>query len=184
MWQVRVRRMGFPEESKSFSTKTEAQAWAHAIEAAMEKGTHQLYHETQHLLLEDVLLRYKTEVTRPSEEKREGERIDFMIRQKFSGHSMATLTSAVVAGYRDRRLKTVSAGTIIRELSILSGAISHGRRELGVPTPNPCALVRKPATPQGRIRLAVVLNLQRCVPRDDNMSHMSDCNPPMSCVEE
>jgi hypothetical protein len=144
------------------------------------QGTHQLYHETQHLLLEDVLLRYKTEVTRPSEGKREGERIDFMIRQKFSGHSMATLTSAVVAGYRDRRLKTVSAGTIIRELSILSGAISHGRRELGVPTPNPCALVRKPATPQGRIRLAVVLNLQRCVPRDDNMSHMSDCNPPMS----
>lgn len=146
--------MGYPEESKSFTTKAEAQAWARGVETAMDKGTHQPYHEARHLLLKDVLLRYKAEVT-PTKRgaKREGQSIDFMTRQKFTGHSMATLTSAVVAGYRDERLKTVSAGTIIRELSILSGAISHARREWGVPTPNPCALVRKPTTPQGRTRL-------------------------------
>lgn len=146
--------MGYPEESKSFTTKAEAQTWARGVETAMDKGTHQPYHEARHLLLKDVLLRYKAEVT-PTKRgaKREGQSIDFMTRQKFTGHSMATLTSAVVAGYRDERLKTVSAGTIIRELSILSGAISHARREWGVPTPNPCALVRKPTTPQGRTRL-------------------------------
>ena len=55
--------MGFPEESKSFTTKADAQAWARGIEAAMDKGTHQPYHEARNLLLKEVLLRYKAEVT-------------------------------------------------------------------------------------------------------------------------
>jgi integrase len=120
----------------------------------MDRGTHQAAHEARDLLLKEVLKRYKQEVT-PTKRgaKREGEGIDFMIRQRFAAYSMATLTPAIVATYRDERLKTVGAGTIIRELSILSGIISHARREWGVPTPNPCALVRKPATPQGRSRL-------------------------------
>jgi integrase len=149
-----VRRLGFPEESASFATKAEAQAWARSIEAAMDRGTHQAAHEARDLLLKEVLKRYKQEVT-PTKRgaKREGEGIDFMIRQRMAGYSMATLTPGIVAAYRDERLKTVGAGTIIRELSILSGIISHARREWGVPTPNPCALVRKPATPQGRSRL-------------------------------
>jgi integrase len=85
--------------------------------------------------------------------KREAEGIKFMQRQKIAAFSMTKLTPAVVAAYRDERLKTVAAGTIIRELSILSGIITHARKEWGLPTPNPCALVRKPPTPQGRTRL-------------------------------
>jgi integrase len=153
-WQARVRRLGFPEESGSFSTKAEAQAWARSLEAAMDRGTYQAAHEARDLLLKEILKRYKHEVT-PTKRgaKREGEGIDFMIRQRIAGYSMANLTPAIVAAYRDERLKTVGAGTIIRELSILSGVISHARREWGVPTQNPCALVRKPATPRGRSRL-------------------------------
>jgi integrase len=120
----------------------------------MERGTHQAGNEGRDLLLKEVLKRYKQEVT-PTKRgaKREGEGIDFMIRQRIAGYSMATLTSGIVAAYRDERLKTVGAGTIIRELSILSGIIYHARREWGVPTPNPCALVRKPATPLSRSRI-------------------------------
>jgi integrase len=76
-----------------------------------------------------------------------------MLRQKFAAHSMAFLSPSVVAQYRDQRLKTVAPDTIIRELSILSSVISHARKESGLTTPNPCALVRKPPTPQGRARL-------------------------------
>jgi integrase len=85
--------------------------------------------------------------------QREAEGIQFMMRQKIASYSMTNLTPAVIAGYRDDRLKTVSAGTIIRELSILSGIISHARKEWSLPTANPCALVRKPPTPPGRTRL-------------------------------
>ena len=88
-WQARVRRLGFPEESASFATKAEAQAWARSIEAAMDRGTHQAAHEARDLLLKEVLKRYKQEVT-PTKRgaKREGEGIDFMIRQRMAGYSM------------------------------------------------------------------------------------------------
>jgi integrase len=85
--------------------------------------------------------------------QREAEGIQFMLRQRIASYSMANLTPSVIAGYRDDRMKTVGAGTIIRELSILSGIISHARKEWSLPTANPCALVRKPPTPPGRTRL-------------------------------
>ncbi|WP_426339938.1 tyrosine-type recombinase/integrase [Pseudoduganella sp. S-14] len=153
-WQARVRRKGFPDEVKSFTTKAEAVAWAREIEAAMHKGIHQDLSAAHEWLLGDLLKRYMTEVSPTKRSaKRERESITFMLRQRMASYSMAKLTPAVIAAYRDDRLKTISAGTIIRELSILSSAISHARREWGLPTSNPCALVRKPQSPQGRYRL-------------------------------
>jgi integrase len=153
-WQARVRRKGYPDEVASFITKAEAQKWARSIEAAMDQGTHQCVNSAKDLLLADVLDRYMNEVT-PSKRgaQREAEGIRFMLRQKIAVYSMTKMTPSVVAAYRDERLKTVAAGTIIRELSILSGIITHARKEWGLPTPNPCAMVRKPPTPQGRSRL-------------------------------
>jgi integrase len=154
VWQARVRRKGYPEEVNSFKSKAEAQMWARSVESSMDQGVHQNTHQARDLLLADILRRYMQEVT-PSKRgaKRESEGIQFMLRQKIAAYSMANLTPTVVAGYRDERLKTVAAGTIIRELSILSGIITHARKEWGLPTPNPCALVRKPPTPRGRSRL-------------------------------
>ncbi|QBE64280.1 tyrosine-type recombinase/integrase [Pseudoduganella lutea] len=153
-WQARVRRKGYPDEVASFKTKTEAQTWARSIESAMEHGSHQSIQAAKDVLLSDILQRYRNEVT-PSKRgaQREAEGIQFMLRQKIASYSMLNLTPGVVAAYRDERLRTVGAGTIIRELSILSGIISHARKEWGLPTANPCALVRKPQTPPGRTRL-------------------------------
>nr|WP_315251310.1 site-specific integrase [uncultured Duganella sp.] len=154
VWQARVRRKGYPDEVKSFSTKAEAQIWARAIESAMDHGAHVATHSARNILLTNLLQRYMEEVSPTKRsEAREKQTIQFMQRHKMSAYSMEKLTPTVIANYRDERLKTVSAGTIIRELSILSSAISHARKEWGLPTENPCALVRKPATPQGRTRL-------------------------------
>jgi integrase len=154
VWQARVRRKGYPEEVASFDTKAEAQKWARSIESGMDQGSHRSIRDAEDLLLADVLKRYMKEVT-PSKRgaKREAEGIEFMLRQKIAAYSMANLSPEVVAKFRDERMKTVGAGTIIRELSILSGIITHARKEWGLPTSNPCALVRKPPTPQGRSRL-------------------------------
>lgn len=154
VWQARVRRTGYPDEVSSFITKAEAQAWARGIESAMDRGAHQATHSARNILLTDLLQRYMEEVSPTKRsERREQQTIQFMQRHKMAAYSMEKLTPTVIASYRDERLRTVSAGTIIRELSILSSAISHARREWGLPTGNPCALVRKPATPQGRTRL-------------------------------
>ena len=125
--RVRVRRKDYPDEVASFRTKTEAQKWVRHIEAAMDQETYQSTHAVKDILLMDVLQRYMEEVT-PSKRgsKREAEGIKFIQCQKIAAYSMTKLTPAVVAAYRDERLKTVSGGTIIRELSILSGIITHG----------------------------------------------------------
>ncbi|NHZ38585.1 site-specific integrase [Massilia aquatica] len=156
-WQARVRVKGFPVETKSFDSKAAAQRWAREIESSMDNGGHQHSSKGAEILLREVLQRYMEEVT-PTKRgaKREAEGIAFMQRNKVASYSMAKLSPAVVATYRDHRLKTVGAGTIIRELCILSSVISHARREWSLPISNPCELVRKPATPLGRSRLLSV----------------------------
>jgi integrase len=154
VWQAQVRRFGYPTEVKSFSNKGDAQVWARAIEAAMDQGAHQAAHSARNILLSNLLQRYGTEVSPTKRsEKREQQTIQFMRRHKMAQYSMEKLTPAVIANYRDERLKTVAPATIIRELSILSSVISHARKEWSLPTANPCALVRKPISPQGRSRL-------------------------------
>jgi integrase len=153
-WQARVRVHGFPVETRSFITKLEAQKWARETETSMDKGWYQSFDQANELLLKDVLQRYMEEVT-PSKRgaKREAEGIKFMQRHKIASYSMAKLTPEVIAHYRDLRLTTVGAGTIIREFCILSSIITHARKEWGLPISNPCQRVRKPATPIGRSRL-------------------------------
>lgn len=152
-WQARVIRKGYPEEVRSFETKQEAQKWARSIESAMDKGAYQSPSIAKGIVFYDVLERYVKEVT-PTKRgaRREAENIRFVQRQKIALYAMSVLTPAVIAAYRDERLKTVSAGTIIRELVILSSIFNHARREWGLPITNPCELVRKPPTPQGRTR--------------------------------
>lgn len=153
-WQARISAKGFPAEVKSFNTKGEAQRWAIQVEASMNNRTYQKTTVADEQRLFDILERYSSEVSpRKRGVQRERESIAFMQRQKMALYSMSNLSSSVIAEYRDERMKTVSAGTIIRELSILSSIINHARKEWGLPITNPCDLVRKPSSPQGRNRI-------------------------------
>jgi integrase len=153
-WQARVTCKGYPAEVKTFGSKIDAQKWAREVESTMDLGVYQDRSVANDQQLYDVLQRYKMEVT-PTKRgaKREAEGITFMQRHKMAAHSMAKLSPTVIAGYRDERLRTVSAGTITRELCILSSIITHARKEWSLPISNPCDLVRKPPTPRGRNRL-------------------------------
>lgn len=153
-WQVRITVKGFPETTKSFSTKAEAQQWAREIESTMYKGEFQHQAEQNHILFGDVLKRYLVEVTPSKRSKqRETEWILFVQRFKLVSYSMDKLTPAAIAEYRDERLKTIAAGTFLREISILSSVINHARKEWGITIQNPCERIRKPAIPIGRSRL-------------------------------
>ena len=100
-----------------------------------------------------ALDRYVQEVT-PIKKgaKDEAIRIRALRRDAIASFSFATLTPAAVADFRDRRLATVGAGTVIRDLAVISAVVNHARREWGVSSPNPVALVRKPSAPRGRVR--------------------------------
>ena len=62
------------------------------------------------------------------------------------------LTSQMLAEWRDKRLKAVSAGSVLRDFSLLSAIMEHARREWKWLTHNPCKDVRKPASPPSRER--------------------------------
>jgi integrase len=106
------------------------------------------------MLLSDAFLRYAEEVS-PAKRGYRDEviRINALKRAKMAAYSMAKLSPAIVAGFRDERLMVVGAGAVIRDLSLLSSVINHARREWGVTVNNPCLLVKKPPTPAGRTRV-------------------------------
>ena len=153
-WQARVRRQGFPVETKSFTSKAEAERWARSMETEMDRGVYCNRSVAESMTLGDLLKKYAEEV---SPDKRGGKeeaiRLNAMRRHRMCQLSMANLTPKAVAEYRDERLKTCGPNTIIRDLAMLSSAINHARKEWGVMVVNPVALVRKPAAPQGRDRV-------------------------------
>lgn len=153
-WQARVRRKGYPDEVKSFITRQDAEKWARSIESDIDRGQFVNTTEAQRTTLGDLIERYLFEVTPSMKGASEDTiRLKAIMRKPIAQWSMANLTAARIAVYRDERLKEVSAGTVIRELAYLSAIINHGRREWGINVPNPVQMVRKPQSPQARGRV-------------------------------
>ena len=153
-WQARVIRDGYPDQTKTFETKADAEIWARSVESEIDKGHFVSISEAQRTTLGDVIARYLVEVTPTMKGAAEDTiRLKAMMRKPIARWSMANLSAARIAAFRDERLKEVSAGTVIRELAYLSAIINHARREWGITMPNPVQMVRKPQSPQARSRV-------------------------------
>jgi len=153
-WQARVRRKGFADEVKTFTTRADAERWARSVETEMDRGSYVNRSEAESTTLGDVLERYIADVCPSMRGGIEDTiRLRAMCRTRLAKLSMAALTPMAVAAYRDERLKQVQPGTVIRDLAYLSAIINHARREWGINITNPVASVRKPSAPQGRDRV-------------------------------
>ena len=62
-WQGRIRRRGYPDITKTFETKADAEKWARALESEIDKGQFFNVSEAQRTTLGDVIARYLVEVT-------------------------------------------------------------------------------------------------------------------------
>jgi integrase len=104
--------------------------------------------------LSELLARYRDQVSPTKRSAHtEASRINAMLRRPIVHRTLAKLTSADVATYRDERLKDAAPATVVRELNTLSHAIETALREWGLWLPrNPVKLVRRPSVPQGRKR--------------------------------
>jgi integrase len=153
-WQARVRRRGYPDETKTFITRQDAEKWARSIETDIDKGQFVNVSEAQRTTFGDLIGRYLAEVT-PSMKgaKEDTIRLKAIMRKPIASWSVANLSTTRVAAYRDGRLKEVSSGTVIRELAYISAIVNHARREWGINVPNPVQMVRKPQSPQARSRV-------------------------------
>jgi integrase len=153
-YQARITRKGFPAEVKTFSTKADADRWARSVESAMDVHRYQCTKSVESMVLADLIRRYRETVT-PSKRGAVDEviRLRALERDTIARYSVANVTPEVVADYRDRRLKSCSPSTVIRDLAVLSSIFSHARREWRIGSSNPVADVRKPISPPGRDRL-------------------------------
>nr|MBA3695969.1 site-specific integrase [Methylotenera sp.] len=62
-WQVRIKRKGYPEQTKTFNSYSEATTWARLIESEIDRGVFVSRSETETTTLGELLCRYSKEVT-------------------------------------------------------------------------------------------------------------------------
>ncbi len=72
-------------------------------------------------------------------------RLEKVRKDKIAEINLADLDACHLAAWRDTRLKEVSEANVRREMVILSGVLTQGRKEWKLIGQNPMADVRKPA---------------------------------------
>lgn len=151
-WAVQIRRKGWPNQTATFRTKKDAQAWARKIESEMDRGQFVDQNAGRQTTLGDLIRVYMKDVTdhRPSAESRTAERarLERFLRDEkdLCAYAVANLTPEHFEAYRDRRLrqpvsrgktppknpKTISPSTVRRELTLLKRVIDYRKRRLGL----------------------------------------------------
>lgn len=154
-WQAVVRKSGIKPQAKTFSTKALAEAWAGKIEFGVEQIRAGITSAPQ-LTVREILEKFRDEET----PNRKGERWEeyrieaFLQNDWVESRCDALYESGVLRQWRDDRLKEVGAGTVLREMSLLSSVFGHAMKEGWIKLPaNPCSLVKRPPTPKSRSQI-------------------------------
>lgn len=156
-WQAKVRRLGQPPQSKTFDTKALAEAWARAVEREMDTDSFIPSDAATRLTFAKATERYKDEVLPRLRGKDQAEYVVNRVAEHFGRHSLASITPALLADYRDSRLKAVSAQTVSHELGMVSRIFKTAAMDWGIALPkgNPVELTRKPSISNDRDRRLV-----------------------------
>lgn len=146
-WHVQIRKKGFPNQTRTFRAKRDAQNWATNVEAEMYRGKFKDQRANKGTTFESLILHYLCEVTdkRPSEGSRisERSRLERFLKAErdICAYDIHNLQPEHFIDYRDRRLKerspnrrrkTIAPGTVKRELTVLKKVIDFKKRELGL----------------------------------------------------
>lgn len=137
-WRAEVERAG-ARRSAVFETRREAELWARRVETELLAGK-----TTSDKLFSDTALRYEKEVTAKKRGARwEQLRIPKMIAH-FDGLTLAEIDAGKIAGWRDARLRDVSASTVLRESKLLHNILAVARQEWGWLDADPFTGVKMP----------------------------------------
>lgn len=164
-WRARIRQRGYPAQSKTFRTKTEAEAWARSIETDMQRGLFVSTSDAERTTLSDLIKRFKADYAphhyRQRVDEKEAWRFQLArLDEALGEYSLVAIDQQLVAGYRDGRLKggaerkPVGDSTVRKELYMLSKLMDFAQTECGITLPrgNPVEKIRKPTDSKGRDR--------------------------------
>ena len=148
-WQAMVRLVGHSPESRSFPTRALAAGWVDEREEALRSGRPGGHGRT----VGDAMRHYAEHVSPLHRGERwERVRLARMGRDDLAGLSIDAVTAADIARWRDRRLADVSAGSVLREWSLLRSVFEVAAVDLGWRRDNPMRGARKPSAPAHRDR--------------------------------
>lgn len=153
-WHVQIRKRGYPTQTRTFESESEAKEWATVIESEMIRGVFVSRSEAEATTVRELLRRYEREVL-PHKRGHASDRSRIKtLDEAFGPYRLASLTSAQVARFRDQRLQVVGAQSVIHELTLLNRILKYATMDWGIALPAglPTALVRKPSKPRGRDR--------------------------------
>ena len=164
-WQAIIRRKGYPDESRTFRTKADAEAWARDVESKIDRGIFVSASEAERTTFSDLAKAFQTDFAplhyKPREDKQETWRFQLALLDEFFGpYSLAAIDQQLVAKFRDMRLKGsairkgVEACTARKDIFMLSKVLGFAESEKGITLPrgNPVKKVRKPSEGSGRDR--------------------------------
>jgi integrase len=152
--QIKLRVHGDTvRDSGLFRTRREAVEWAADRERELkaERTTPPAMLHT----LRQAMRRYAEEVS-PEKRGAHWEKVRLAAFESYAlplDTPMGAVTAQHIAAFRDSRLAKVSAGSVRREISILSSVFETARLEWGWAGSNPCRDIRKPANSKHRERV-------------------------------
>lgn len=159
-FRVKVRLKGFPTQSATFDRLTDARKWVQQTEAAIREGRHFKTTESKRHTLGDAIERYINNVipTKPKNTVNQVGQLKWW-KENLGDYSLADVTPALIAQYRDKLAKTPSQrgesrsnATVNRYLAVLSHLFTMAIKEWGWVEDNPLRKVTKPKESRGRVR--------------------------------
>jgi len=153
-WRVQIRKKGFPLQTKTFDTKSDAEMWARSIENEMDRGVFVSRKESENTTLSEALDRYETEISSlKKSHTTEKSYVRTLKKSLMAQQFLASIQNTDVAKYRDQRIKEVSSTGVRHELALLSHLFNIAIKEWGMSgLINPVQQIRKPAPDKSRDR--------------------------------
>ncbi len=158
-WEAQVRRKGYPPQSKTFNTRSDADLWAATTESEMGRGVFIDRSDAERNTVAEIIDRFTTEFAphhyKMRVDKKEAWRYQCEHLKNILGKfSLAALDQKLVAQYRDNRLGAVGDSTVRKELFMLSKILKFAEIECAITLPrgNPVEKIRKPSESKSRDR--------------------------------
>jgi len=129
-YQAKVRRKGYPVQTKTFERKQDALDWAATVESEMRRGIFIDRSDLEKTTLGEVLEAYRDEVV-PRLKSRVSQvaRVNTWLKHPLANRTLASLTAADFLAYIRQRLETVKKSTVRRDLMVIAAAFAMVRDE-------------------------------------------------------
>ena len=144
-WRVKIRRRGFPVQTKTFASKAEGETWARAMESDMDRGIFRASKEAERTTLTEALDKYLEEVSvHKRGHSREKKRIEKWKLHPLASRFLASISPKDISLYhKERREAGYSERTIWLEVAIISHLFNYARAKWGMEAlENPVAPTR------------------------------------------